>query len=89
MERATIKAMLNYPDALLVDMAIRRANLTEPEWRAIWSREFGGMTVEKAAEYYDISPGTIKNEYRSGMKKLDTCWSGIPWISKIADGIPQ
>jgi len=89
MERAIIKAMLNYPDAPLVDMAVKRANLTAHEWRAIQIREFEGMTVEKAAEYLDISPGTVKNEYRSGMQKLDTCWSGIPWISTIVKNIPQ
>lgn len=39
MEPREIRAMLQYPDAPLVDFAVRRANLTAPEWECIRLRE--------------------------------------------------
>lgn len=91
MERSEIISFLNYPDAPLVDLAVKRANLSAHEWRAISIREYDGMTVEAAAEYLNVSPGTIKNEYRSGMRKLDNCWSGVSWIRTLsrAQNLPQ
>ena len=91
MEREEIKSFLNYPDAPLVDLAVKRANLNAREWRAVSLREHDGMTVEAAAEYLQVSPGTVKNEYRSAMRKLDDCWSGVPWIRTLArrQNIPQ
>lgn len=84
MEREEIKSFLNYPDAPLVDLAVKRANLNAREWRAVSIREYDRMTVEAAAEYLNVSPGTVKNEYRSGMQKLNDCWSGVPWIQTLA-----
>lgn len=84
MKREEIKSFLNYPDAPLVDLAVKRANLNAHEWRAVTVREYDGMTVEAAAEYLSVSPGTVKNEYRSAMQKLDACWSGVPWIRTLA-----
>ena len=84
MERNEIKSFLNYPDAPLVELAVKRANLNAGEWRAVTIREYDGMTVEAAAEYLRVSPGTVKNEYRSAMRKLDECWTGVPWIRTLA-----
>lgn len=91
MERSEIKSFLNYPDAPLVELAVKRANLNAQEWRAVTIREYDGMTVEAAAEFLRVSPGTVKNEYRSAMRKLDDCWSGVPWIRTLASrqDIPQ
>ena len=84
MERNDIVSFLNYPDAPLVDLAVKRANLKAREWQAVSLREHDGMTVEAAAEYLQVSPGTVKNEYRAGMRKLDECWDGVPWIKTLA-----
>lgn len=91
MERSEIKSFLNYPDAPLVELAVKRANLNAQEWRAVTIREYDGMTVEAAAEFLRVSPGTVKNEYRSAMRKLDDCWSGVPWIRALArsQNLPQ
>lgn len=62
---------------------MERANLSAPEWEAIWMREHENETIESAAERLALSPGTIKNRYRDGMHKLDTCWSGLPWVQSI------
>lgn len=83
MEQRQIIDMLNYPDAALVRHAVERANLTNPEWEAIYLREMRQETIERAAEKLDVSPGTIKNRYRAGIGKLDSCWSGLPWINSI------
>ena len=83
MDRNEIKSFLHYPDAPLVELAVKRANLDAHELRAIKIREYDNMTVEAAAEYLRVSPGTIKNEYRSAMHKLDECWTGVPWIRSL------
>lgn len=83
MEQRQLVAFLNYPDAALVQHAVERANLTSPEWEAIYLREIRQETIERAAEQLDVSPGTIKNRYRAGIGKLDSCWSGLPWINSI------
>lgn len=83
MEPREILSMLNYPDAALVDHAVQRANLSAPEWEAVYLRSHDGETIESAAERLALSPGTVKNRYREGMHKLDACWSGLPWVQSI------
>ncbi len=83
METGEIISMLNYPDRALVAHAVERANLSAPEWEIIYLREHDNETVESAAERLALSTGTVKNRYRDGMRKLDTCWSGLPWVKSI------
>lgn len=83
MEQRDIISMLNYPDSALVDHAVRRANLTAPEWECICLREYEAETIESAAEILDLSTRTVKRRYANGMNKLDCCWSGLPWINSI------
>lgn len=83
MEQKEIINFLNYPDTALVEHAVGRANLKSVEWEAIHLRELESETIESAAERLDVSPATVKNRYRSGMTKLNTCWSGLPWVSSI------
>ena len=83
MEQRDIIRMLNYPDKPLVDFSVSMANLTAPERECINLRVYDGETVESAAERLMLSPGTIKTRYRSGMQKLDSCWSSRPWINSI------
>lgn len=83
MEQRDIIAMLNYPDAALVDHAVRRANLTAPEWEIIFLREYGAETIESAAERLELSERTVKRRYKTGINKLNICWSGLPWINSI------
>ena len=83
MEHRDIVAMLNYPDRHLVLHAVERANLTSQEWECIRLREYAGETIEQAAEELLCSPRTIKRRYGEGMRKLDKCWSGIPWVNSI------
>lgn len=83
MEHREIIAVLNYPDRDLVRYAVDRANLTDPEWDIICLREYQGDTIESAAERLLVSPRTIKRRYGEGMKKLDSCWSGLPWVNSI------
>ena len=83
MEQRDIIRMLNYPDKPLVDFSVSMANLTGPERECINLRVYDGETVESAAERLMLSPGTIKTRYRSGMQKLNSCWSSRPWINSI------
>ena len=80
MHTRKIVSFLTYPDAQLVEHAVKRANLTKDEWEVIRLREFESKTVEEAAEFLDISPTTVKSRYRSGISKLERCWSCITWI---------
>lgn len=83
MEQRDIIAMLNYPDAALVQHAVQRANLTAPEWEIIYLREHDNETIESAAEKLELSDSTVKRRYHDGMSKLDSCWSGLPWVNSI------
>ena len=83
MEQRDIIRMLNYPDRPLVDFSVSMANLTAPERECIDLRVYDGETVESAAERLMLFPGTVKTRYRSGMQKLDSCWSSRPWINSI------
>lgn len=83
LENRQIVEFLNYPDRALVAHAIDRANLTVPEWECIKLREYDGETVESAAERLFLSPGTVKNRYNTGMKKLNTCFSGLSWVDTL------
>ena len=75
MEPRDIVRFLNYPDH-----AVRRANLTEREAEVLDLRYRRELTVEAAAELLDVSPATVKNRSGECMRKLDQCWSGLPWI---------
>lgn len=83
MEQRQIVEFLNYPDFDLVNLGVRRANLTRHEWEAVQLRALNGLTVEGAAEQLDVSPGTVKNRYRQGMSKLDACLGGTRWVQSI------
>lgn len=83
MEQRDIIRMLNYPDRPLVDFSVSMANLTAQERECINLRVYDGETVESAAERLMLSTGTIKTRYRSGMRKLDSCWSSRTWINSI------
>lgn len=80
MEPREIVRFLNYPDRALVDHAVHRANLTEREAEVLDLRYRRELTVETAAELLDVSPATVKNRSGECMRKLDQCWSGLPWI---------
>jgi DNA-directed RNA polymerase specialized sigma24 family protein len=83
MEHRDIIKMLNYPDTALVQHAISRANLTDPEWEVIHARVYNRDSAERAAERLELSTRTVNRRYRDGMDKLDMCWNGIPWINRI------
>lgn len=79
-----IVEILNYPDAAIVEFAVGRANLTGEEREVISLRVHDNLTIEAAAERLEVSDTTIKRRYRSGMAKLDLCWSGIPIFEYLA-----
>ena len=72
MEPREIVRFLNYPDRALVEHAVHRANLTE--------REAEVLDLRYRRELLDVSPATVKNRSGECMRKLDQCWSGLPWI---------
>lgn len=84
MENRQIIAMLNYPDSGLVDYAVKRANLTVPEWNAIQDYVFRGETAERTAERLEVSVGTISNRRKNAFNKLDQCWSGLQWVGALS-----
>lgn len=75
--------LLRCPAAEIVDLALSRANLTMHELQAITLVGRQGLTQEAAAEQLDFSVDALHKWYRSGMRKLRECWSGIWWIQKI------
>lgn len=83
MTTSRIIEILNYPDAALVEHAIKRANLTSKELQILQLREFQNETIESAAETLLVSDSTVKRRYRDAISKLDVCWSGIPWIKEL------
>lgn len=83
MDAQDIRAMLQYPDAGLVQFALDRVNLSADEWTIIKLREYDGQTIERAAETLDVSTDTVKRRYRDGMGKLGRCWGATPWINSI------
>lgn len=83
MESSRIIAILNYPDAAMVEHILSRANLTAQERQILMLREFEGHTIESAAEALMISDTTVKRRYSAAMTKLNACWSNIPWLQTL------
>ena len=83
LENSQIIGFLQYPDMPLVNHAIDRANLNRKEREAVFSYVYEGETAEYTAERLDVSVGTINNWRRDGFRKLDRCWSGVPWINEL------
>lgn len=83
MQTSRIVGILNYPDAALVDHLIKRANLNAQELQILQLREIQNYTIESAAELLLISDSTVKRRYADAIRKLDMCWSGIPWLTKL------
>lgn len=84
MENQQIIGFLQYPDRPLVNLAVDRANLTRKEREAIVSYIYEGETAEYTAERLDVSVGTINNWRRDAFRKLNNCWSGVPWIAELS-----
>ena len=52
-------------DLLMLDEALTRLAAIDPQQgRVVELRFFGGLTVEETAEFLDISPRTVKREWR-------------------------
>lgn len=61
---------LRCPSSDLVELAMKKANLTWKEELAITLCVRRDMTQERAAEYSNLSPDTIQRWYRRGISKL-------------------
>lgn len=83
MQNAEIVRFLRSPSAPLVDFAVSSANLTNKEAMAILMCGRQAMTQEEAAEAAGYSVDAMHKWYRSGVKKLNTAWTGQWWIEKL------
>lgn len=83
MRESEIVARLNIADTDFVRYAVGRANLTDEEQRVIYTRINGCLTVSKTAEALLMSDHTVKRRYRTGIGKLNACWSALPWMGGV------
>lgn len=76
---------LRCPSSDLVELAMKKANLTWKEALAITLCVRRDMTQERAAEYSNLSPDTVQRWYRRGISKLCKAWSGVWWIEQLSN----
>ena len=85
MNKSQVTAFLRCPSGNLVDFAVALANLTWREQVAITLCGKQAKTQEIAAEEANVSVDSMQHWYSSGMRKLQTAWSGVWWIEKLAE----
>lgn len=85
MEEKDVLRFLRCESSDLVDLAVKKANLSWKEEMAVTLCGRKDKTQNHAAEESGLSVDTIQRWYRRGIEKLGRAWSGIWWIQKLLE----
>lgn len=85
MEEKDVLRFLRCESSDLVDLAVKKANLTWKEELAVTLCGRKDRTQDQAAEESGLSVDTVQRWYRRGIEKLGRAWSGIWWIQKLLE----
>lgn len=85
MEEKDVLRFLRCESSDLVDLAMKKANLSWKEEMAVTLCGRKDKTQNQAAEESGLSVDTVQRWYRRGIDKLGRAWSGIWWIQKLLE----
>lgn len=85
MEEKDVLRFLRCESSDLVDLAMKKANLSWKEEMAVTLCGRKDKTQNQAAEEAGLSVDTVQRWYRRGIEKLGRAWSGIWWIQKLLE----
>ena len=85
MEEKDVLRFLRCESSDLVDLAMKKANLSWKEEMAVTLCGRKDKTQSQAAEESGLSVDTVQRWYRRGIEKLGRAWSGIWWIQKLLE----
>ena len=85
MEEKDVLRFLRCESSDLVDLAMKKANLSWKEEMAVTLCGRKDKTQNQAAEESGLSVDTVQRWYRRGIEKLGRAWSGIWWIQKLLE----
>lgn len=85
MEEKDVLRFLRCESSDLVDLAMKKANLSWKEEMAFTLCGRKDKTQNQAAEESGLSVDTVQRWYRRGIEKLGRAWSGIWWIQKLLE----
>ena len=85
MEEKDVLRFLRCESSDLVDLAVKKANLTWKEELVVTLCGRKDRTQNQAAEESGLSVDTVQRWYRRGIEKLGRAWSGIWWIQKLLE----
>lgn len=91
MDDATVRRFLRYYRNDIVDFSIDIARLDDNEIEAVNLCGRRRLTVEQAAEQSRIpcSVNTMQNRWHRARKRLCKAWSGIEWITMLANTVDE
>ena len=78
-----VKRILHNPYKPVALAALSYVNLTDRELDTLILRYMRGMTLEKAAEWFDCSVNAVKNWQNTGLEKCKIAWQKIVYVQEI------
>lgn len=89
MQDSTVKRFLRYYCSDIVDYALDMSALDDAERQAVELCGRRRLTIEKAAEYADVSVNTMQSRWSRARKRLAHSWSGVEWVQVLADTVDE